>query len=324
MIHNRKLDLQLFTEGGASADAGEGGAGSEAEVRIGDVLEDGTVVDANLANSMREDADMYPALKQGALAQGQPAEGESDRQASGGESGDEPTPEEWADAKKRFAKYYGTDVRNAVNDRFKNQKDVSGELEKYKRTTALLMKKAGVDNFDEFSQLVEDDDSIYEQEAEERGMTTEQLKTIKKLEEENSRLNAERQRAEEQQTLQKHVAGVRAQAEELQKLFPNFSLEEEMKNPDFIRLTKPGGISVKQAFFALHGEEMVPQLMAYGVQQGKNQISRSIQANQARPIEGASRRGPVNVKPHINTENMSDEEYEAIKRRTIQEGPQML
>ena len=114
MIEKRRLDLQLFTEGGSATDGGEGG-GSEAEVQIGDVLEDGTVVDANLASSMRENADMYPTRKRAAHAQGQQQSGESGQQAANGE---EPTPEEWAEAKKRFAKFYGNDVQSAVKDRW--------------------------------------------------------------------------------------------------------------------------------------------------------------------------------------------------------------
>ena len=81
---------------------------------------------------------------------------------------------------------------------------------------------------------------------------------------------------------------------------------------------------MKQAFFALHGEELIPQLMAYGVQTGKEQISKSIQANQSRPIEGASLRGSAGASVRLDDENMSDERYEEIKRRTLREGPQRL
>ena len=43
MIKTRKMDLQLFGDGGDGGAAGTGaeGSGSAAEVRVGDVLEDG-------------------------------------------------------------------------------------------------------------------------------------------------------------------------------------------------------------------------------------------------------------------------------------------
>ena len=325
MIDNRKLDLQMFTEGGAGAGDGDGSGGSEADVRIGDTLEDGTIVDANLASSMRENADMYPARRREARAQGKNAEGESSQQASGGEPGDEPTAEEWAAIKKKYGKFYGSDVAEAVNHRFKNQKDVTGELEKYQHTMGLLMQKAGVENFQEFSRMVEDDDSIYEEAADAAGMTVEGYKAWKEMQDENKQLK----KAQEQQAIQQHIAGIREQAKKLQKLFPNFSLDQERQNEKFVRMTAPSnmggaGMSVEEAFYALYGKDLLAQTMAYGVKQGKDQISRSIQANQARPMEGASRRAPSNVNIHMDTENMTDDQYEMIKRKTLQEGPQAL
>lgn len=320
MIEKRRLDLQLFTEGGSATDGGEGG-GSEAEVQIGDVLEDGTVVDANLASSMRENADMYPTRKRAAHAQGRQQSGESGQQEANGE---EPTPEEWAEAKKRFAKFYGNDVQSAVKDRFKNQDDANKKLESMDPMLKALMKKTGAESVEELQDLILSDDSLYQEEADAAGMPVEQYKAMQKLQAEHDQLVAEKQKAQEQQQMQQHVAGIRQQAEEMKQLFPGFDLDAEMQNPEFIKMTSPGGVSVKQAFFALHGEELIPQLMAFGVQTGKEQISRSIQANQARPIEGASLRGSAGASVRIDNESMTDERYEEIKRRTLRDGPQTL
>lgn len=320
MFDTRRLDLQLFTEGGSAAGGGEG-EGSEAEVQIGDTLEDGTIVDANLANSMRENADMYPTRKRAAHAQGQQANGESSQQAAGG---DEPTPEEWAEAKKRFAKFYGNDVQSAVKDRFKNQADANQKLESMDPMLKALMKKTGAESVEELQDLILNDDSLYQEEADAAGMPVEQYKNMMRLQEEHDQLVAEKEKAQKQQVMQQHVAGIIQQAEDLKKLFPGFDLDAEMQNPEFVKMTSPGGVSVKQAFFALHGEELIPQLMAYGVETGKNQISRSIQANQARPIEGASLRGSAGASVRLDSENMTDERYEEIKRRTLRDGPQTL
>ena len=177
MIYTRKLDLQLFTEGGSAAGGGEGGE-SEADVQIGETLEDGTVVDANLASSMREDADMYPARKQQANAQGRRQSGEKGQQA---EAGGEPTPEEWAEAKKRFAKFYGNDVQSAVKDRFKNQDDANKKLESMNPMIEALMKKTGAESVEELQNLILNDDSLYQEEADAMGMPVEQYKTFTML-----------------------------------------------------------------------------------------------------------------------------------------------
>ena len=320
MIYARKLDLQLFTEGGSAAGGGDTGEGSTAEVRVGDTLEDGTVVDENLASSMNgEDADMYPTRKRSTNAQGGQQNGAKGQQAPAGE---EPTPEEWAEAKKRFAKFYGDDVHNAVNTRFKNQADATKQLEGMQPMLQELMKTTGAESIEELQQLVLN--RKYEEEAEAAGVPTEQYMHMKQLEQEHEAMVQQQQRAQEQQQLQQHVAGIRQQAEELKQLFPGFNLDQEMQNPEFIKMTSPGGISVKQAFFALHGDDLVPQLMAYGVQQGKDQVSRSIQANQARPTEGASLRGSTGASVRLDSDNMSDERYEEIKRLTLRDGPQRL
>ena len=322
MIYARKLDLRLFDEGGSAAGGGDAGEGSAAEVQIGDTLEDGTVVDANLASSMKgEDADMYPTRKRSAHAQGGQQPGADGQQAN---AGNEPTPEEWAEAKKRFAKYYGDDVHNAVNNRFKNQADATKQLEGMQPMIDELMKTTGAESLEELQQLIMD--RKYEEEANAAGIPTEQYKRMQELEQEHNAMVQQQQRAQEQQQMQQHVMNVRQQAAELQKLFPGFDLQQEMQNPDFIKMTAPGpnSISVKQAFFALHGDELIPQLMAFGVQQGKDQISRSIQANQARPVEGASMRGPSNASVMLDSDSMTDERYEEIKRRTLRDGPQRL
>jgi hypothetical protein len=320
MITKRRLDLQLFTEGGSAAGGGEGDGGSEAEVQVGDTLEDGTIVDANLASSMREEADMYPTRKRAAHAQGQQQNGESGQQAS---EGDEPTPEEWAAAKKRFARFYGDDVHNAVKDRFKNQSDATKQLESIRPMLTELMESTGAESLEELQSMVLD--RRYEEEADAAGVPVEQYKRMKELEAEHEqRIEADRKQ-EQNQRLVQHIKGLHQQAEELQKLFPGFDLMKEIhENEEFRRMTAPGGFSVKQAYYATHGDELIPQLMAYGVQTGKDQISRNLQANQARPVEGASMRGSAGASVRLDADSMSDERYEEIKRRTLREGPQTL
>lgn len=316
MIYKRRLDLQLFTEGGGATGGGEGDGGSEADVRIGDTLEDGTVVDANLASSMREEADMYPTRKRTARAQGQQQNGESGQQAA---EGDEPTPEEWAEAKKRFAKFYGNDVHEAVNNRFKNQSDATKKLEGMQPMLDQLMKSTGAESVEELQQLIMD--RQYEEEADAAGVPVETYKRMAQLQQEHDAMVKQQQETQERQQMQAHVSGIMQQAEELKQLFPGFDLDKEMQNPDFVRMTSPGGVSVKQAFYALHGDELVPQLMAFGVQTGKDQVSRSLQVNKARPVEGASLRGSAGASVRLDEDSMSDERYEQIKQKVLREGP---
>lgn len=316
MIKTRKMDLQLFGEGGDGGAAGTGaeGGGSAAEVRVGDVLEDGTVVDENLASSMREYADLYRNQAQQVHAQA-PEQGQdtNGQQQAREEQPAEPTEEEWNEAKKKFGKFYGRDVHAAVNDRFKNQADATKQLEQQQKVIDAMMKQTGATNFQELQDVVLN--TALEQEAEEQDLTVEQLKHLKEMEEENKRYK----QAEESARNREHINGLIQQAEELKKIYPDFDLVKEMANPQFQLATSPAvGMTVEQAFMAFHGKDLQAQVMAYGVQAGKEQTAKALQANARRPVEGANRGGGNGGSVQPNMENMTDELYESIRNRTMQ------
>ena len=107
-------------------------------VNVGDTLSDGSQVqDPQVAAAMNKRLKQHPELRQaffGQRAQQEPA-------AQGEQPTAEPTPEEWAEAKKKYAKFYGNDVQNAVRDRFKNQADANEKLKSMDPMIQALMKK---------------------------------------------------------------------------------------------------------------------------------------------------------------------------------------
>ena len=321
MYETEIMDLQLFSEGGdggAAGDAGEGG-GSAAEIRIGDTLPDGTYVDENLASSMRENADMYRGLFNQAPAQAQGMRQAKNSQQAGEEEGG-PTREEWNELKKKYGKFYGEDVHAAVNDRFKNQADATQKLTEQQQTLdrqqkllETIMKDTGVSSIDELEEHVLN--NALEAEAEEKDITVEQLRAMKELEAENQRMRL----AEERRNNDAHINGLIQQAEELKQIYPGFDLLKEMENPKFRTATSPAvGMTVEEAYLAIHGKELQAQIMAYGVQTGKEQTAQAIQANARRPAEGANRGGRSGGTTTPNMDNMTDEQYEAIRNRTMQ------
>ena len=119
---------------------------------------------------------------------------------------------------------------------------------------------------------------------------------------------------QQQMMLQQHVSTIRQQAEELKQMFPSFNIDQEMENPEFIKLTQPGGISVKKAYMALHADELIPQLMGYGMQKAREQMGQTIQAQRARPAEGAmSGKNPAAAEPRINPRNLTRAEMKKYK-----------
>ena len=137
MCEMKLMDLQLFGEGGdggAAGDAGQG-EGSAAEINIGDVLADGTVVDESLASSMREYPELYATLSREQQAHAQaPGTGQAEAVQEQAGNDAEPTREEWEEAKKKFKKFFGEDVHASVNDRFKNQAAATKQLERQQKS----------------------------------------------------------------------------------------------------------------------------------------------------------------------------------------------
>lgn len=330
MYETRKLDLQLFSEGGeggAAGSASEGG-GSAADVQIGDVLPDGTIVDEDLASSMRENPDMYRNLPM-QEAHAQAPSQEQVKQSQGNGQVFDPatmTREQW-DALKKQIPFYGEDVHNAVNDRFKNSKDATTELEaaqkrlnEQSQLLTSMMKQMGLGSIEELAEHVRNID--LEAEAEEQDMTVEQLRAMKELKAQNEQMTE----AMLQEKNKAHIAGLFQQAEELKKIFPDFDLTKELQNPEFVEMTSPAGKrSVAQAFMALHGMDLMSQIAAMGVHAGQQQTAKAIQANARRPVEGASRgggRSGGNVQP--NSSVMTEEEYDRIRAMTMQGNGQTL
>ena len=123
----------------------------------------------------------------------------------------------------------------------------------------------------------------YESKAMELGVPVE---TVMQLE--------QQQRTIEQQRMDSHFQRLEREAEDLRKVFPNFSLQAEMANPAFAKLTHPNiGMSVEDAYYAVHRKELQVASMQVAAQKTAQQISNAIQSGTRRPVEsGQSTQAP--------------------------------
>ena len=314
-----KLNLHLFEGDGAgagAAPAAPGADGGEAAVNANGVLDDGTVMDDRLAARMEKQArkrmergeePVKPAAQKAAPI----------RQETTTEPNAEPNlDDEWTEAKKgKFKEQYARDIQAAIKDRFKNQEDANEKLTAMQPMLEALMKQTGAESIEELQNMVLDDDSLYEEEAEAMGMPVEAYKNYKRLQEEHDAAIAREQEEQEQMFLRQHFESLARQAEELKQIYPDFDLRKEMENETFRRLTAPNsGLRVQDAFYAIHHEQLEPQAMAYGFQRAQQQLSQTIQANRARPVEGAMKGGqPANVA--VDPKSMTREERQKMIER---------
>lgn len=271
------VDLQLFAEGGAGAGAGAAGGDGAGNTAQGSPAQGRDRNDGRRANPLE-------GMRYGVQPQ---------RPGSAANSGGEPSREEWESLKKgRFAKFYGEDVSSTVRDRLKNSRNDAETLTKLKPMLEGMAKKYGVSatNVDGLMAAYTDDDSLYEQEALERGVSVATLKSLKKMEQSTKDQQAQLQRQQQQQAAAQHLMRLEQQAAQLRQEVPGFDLKEALRDKRFADMVRPGSsASVADAYFALNRNELMSGMARTAIQKTKQSVSASIQAGMNRPKENGTR-----------------------------------
>lgn len=316
------MNLHFFGEEGAGAPAAAAEGGSSAKtadtagtgpIQQGDTLRDGTKVPSQrVAAAMEKQMQRHPELRQ-QYSKGQAVQPE---QQNGQKDAANDAQARWDELKKgEFAEQYGQDVQKAIQERFKNQADLKGQLDILEPALKVLRERAGVENNEDLVNMIMDDDSIYEDEANEAGMTVEAYRNYLKFKEEHDQrlqLQEEQQRTE---FLNQHYQKLAQQAEALKQRFPEINLDRELQNETFMKLTSPQiGLSVEDAYVAVHHKDLAPQMMAYGMQRARDQMAQTIMVNGSRPREGGlNNQTAADMKVNPNT--LSRKERDAIRAR---------
>ena len=286
-----KMDLTYFGEDGAAAPAAGGDGSAMAETGAAQAEVPAANVSPRIASEMKRQMAAHPEKYGQQNAAARPQADAQAVQTDPEKAAEAELQARWEAAKKgEFAKLYGQDVQAAIKERFKNAKAESDELAGYRNlepALAVLRERAGVETNDDLMAVIMDDDSLYEDAANEAGMTVEAYKNYLKFKEEHDQHVREAEEQQQREAVGQHYMKLSQQAEELKKKFPDFNLDKELQDENFLRLTSPQvGIPVEQAFFSLHYKELAPQMMAYGMQRAKNQMAQTIMVNGSRPREG--------------------------------------
>jgi hypothetical protein len=147
------------------------------------------------------------------------------------------------------------------------------------------------------------------------GVSVETAKRMDQLERDSARVQREQERTLEQQKIQQHIQKLEQQGEALKKVFPKFDLRKELQNPAFARMTAPNiGISVEDAYYAVHRNEIQAVAMQVTAQETAKKISNSIQSGQRRPVENGVSGQAASVTT-FDYRNASREQREALKRQ---------
>ena len=310
-----KFDLQLFADGGAGAAGGDGGAAAGAGDAAGV-----TAPDAGVQRAKKRKENPLAAVKYGKQtepsAPSPDATGAAEAANTTGDAGKKPSFQELIEGE--YKAEFGEYVQNVIRQRFKANAENEEKLGKMTPIMEMLGQKYDIDpnDIDRIAKVVGDDDSLYEAEAMERGMSIDSLKAIKQMERENAQLKQREQQSLADQRLRAHFNMLAQQADEAKKLYPNLDLGVEMQNPTFARLTSPNvGVDVRTAYEVVHRDEMRGAEMQYAAQKSAERMANAIRSGSMRPVEnglqGQQSAGVVKADP----KSLTKADREEIKRR---------
>ena len=255
LLNSYALNLQLFAEGSG----GDGGTGADG------------------ANGVSAGA---PSLQSQGVSNAQSPDVRSN------DDGVDRNAEFEALIKGKYKDLYDARIQDTIQKRLKSSKETVDKYNALTPTLEMLSRKYGVDAQDitALNKAIEDDDAYYEDEAMERGLTVEQLKSIKKMERENAELKRQMEEAHAKEESDRIVAGWLQASEQMKSVYPSFNLQAELQNPNFAQLLR-NNIDVRTAYEVIHKDEIIPAAMQFAVNTAEQKLAKNIMANGSRPKE---------------------------------------
>lgn len=219
----------------------------------------------------------------------------------------------------KYRPYYDKRVQQIVKGRLKDHDALKGRVDALNPIVDMLSQRYGVDATDAaaLAKALEEDDSYYADEAAEKGLTVEQLKSIKKIERENAAFK----RAEEERIRQEGDVQARQrltqEVETMKKEFPNFNLETELASETGERFASivRSGVDLKTAYMVVHMDDMLGGAMQYTAAQVQQKVVNDIKARGMRPTENGGNSAAVAVKK--DPSQMTRKERDELAARAL-------
>lgn len=197
-----------------------------------------------------------------------------------------------------------------VNSKLQNAQE---QLASYTKLIDAMKSHYGDISPDEMANAFLNDNSMLESEALERGIDVETLKEIKQLRFKAQQYEAVQREYQHEQQMKQQFAKLQEEAAEIQKIYPNFNLESELSNDDFVRLIA-NNIPARTAFEAVHRDEIQPVMMQYVAKQAENKVARAVASNSRRPAEnGLGNNSATTIK--TDPSQFTKEDRAEIRRR---------
>lgn len=310
MIYPFELDLQLFDEGGAAA-SGADGAGDTGVMPQDAAAGNSGVTQMDAASGRSGGREDLSQVQYGTQQRGQrttqPQQPQKQDDAA-----------QWQEAKTRYKAQYDADVQQIVRSRLRDADTNSQTLQTLQPMLDAMAKRFGTaaGDYQALADKYLDDDTLYEDEAIETGMSVEAVKQIHQVRAERDRYKSQVEQSAEKAQVQQHLQGLMQQGEALKQKYPFFDLQKEMQDQNFVRMTSPnGGLTVEQAYAALHHNELQQYAMQQAAMQSQRQAAQTVQANMARPRENAGRSTAPQATVRNDPSKLTLSDFDEIKKR---------
>lgn len=214
---------------------------------------------------------------------------------------------------------YNGHMQQVVRDRLRESRGAQDNLRALEPALELLADRYHLDagNLDAaaLAKAITEDNAFYEQQAEVLGVSPETARRMNQMERFERRQRQQQEEDQRQQAAREHIRGLVQQEAAMRELVPDFDLRRELENPTFARLTAPGvGISVQDAYFAVHRKEMQEQIQRQATQETAQKLAASIQANQGRPRENGTS-AQAQSTGQVDYRHMPRQQREELKER---------
>ncbi len=297
--------IQFFADGASGGDGGDGAAAAAAGDNAADAGRD-----LEALGVPREYAERHRKRteKKQAAAPAQPQQAEAPAASDGGNEWDAFfSKQENKDKLQQMMAERGkaaTEAKNAA----------SAQMEKMAPMLKLLGEKYGVKptedgsyDVDAITKAMGDDDSLYEEKALEMGVNVDVAKQLVHAEELEQQQREAEAKAQRDAMLQEHFNKVRQQGAQLKELFPDFDLDRELQDPEFVRRTAPGALSVEDAYYSLHHREIMQRQAESIARRAKQTTAAAVQSGSARPREnGSAATASAAVTPNMRAMSRAD------------------
>ena len=289
------LMLQLFAEGGDGGTGAEGATG---------------VTETAAVSQTRKATNPLANVKYGKQEEAAPPPEEPKQTA---------TPDRNAEFEKlikgEYKDLYDARMQNAIRGRLKATEDTVNRFNALTPTLELLAEKYGVDanDVEALNKAIEEDESFFQDEALEKGMTVQQLKEFRKMQRENADLKRQMSDQQTKERAEMLYASWVDQGEKTKTVYPSFDLKAEMENPRFVDLLR-NNIDVRTAYEVLHKDEIIPAAMQFTAKTVEQKLTNKIIAGGQRPTEnGMNSQGAAVGKSDVSQLSKADRQ-EIIRR----------